>query len=66
MKAILSRLVPNNWNDVLSIVLIVLIVALWAIQGVKIIALRDDVNGALVVLFTLVVQYYFRKAPETK
>lgn len=54
---------PQNFNDFLALILIVLIVGLWVMQGLTTVALREDVNGALVVLFTLVVQFYFRRAP---
>jgi hypothetical protein len=54
---------PQSFNDLLALILIAAIVALWILQGQTVLALRDDTNGALVVLFTLVVQYYFRRAP---
>jgi hypothetical protein len=60
---VIQRFLPNNFNDFLALILILLISALWIFQGEKAISLRDDVNGALVVIFTLVVQYYFRRAP---
>jgi len=62
----MSKFIPQNFNDFLALILVFLIVALWLVQGCTNINLRDDVNGALVVLFTLVVQYYFRRAPEAK
>ena len=57
----MTKFLPQNFNDVLAWYLLTLIVTLWVVQGCDYITLRDDVNGALVVLFTLVVQFYFRK-----
>jgi hypothetical protein len=61
----MNKFIPQNFNDFFALVLIFLIVGLWIIQGLGLIALRDDVNGGLTVLFALVVQYYFRKSPPT-
>jgi hypothetical protein len=58
-----KKFIPQNFNDFLALILIVLIAGLWVVEGINMVALRDDVNGALVVLFTLVVQFYFRRAP---
>jgi hypothetical protein len=52
---------PQSFNDLLALILIGAIVALWILQGQSALTLRDDTNGALVVLFTLV--FYFRRAP---
>jgi len=60
----MSKFIPQNFNDLLALILVFMIAGLWIVQGCTTISLRDDVNGALVVLFTLVVQYYFRRAPE--
>jgi len=59
----MNKFLPQCFNDFLALLLIILIAILWVIEGLDKVVLRDDVNGALVVLFTLVVQYYFRKAP---
>lgn len=64
LKASIAKFVPQNFNDFMAVLLVLLIVAMWIIQGVHLITLRDDVNGALTVLFTLVVQFYFRKAKD--
>lgn len=53
----------KTYNDILALVLVVLIVGLWIIQGLKIIDQMPEVSGATIATFTLVVQYYFRKAP---
>jgi len=62
----MSKFIPQNYNDFLALILVILIVALWLLQGASKVILRDDVNGALTVIFTLVVQYYFRRAPQVK
>jgi hypothetical protein len=60
----LKRFMPQNFNDLLALVLIALIVALWIMQGQQCITLRDEVNGSLTVIFTLIIQYYYRKKKE--
>lgn len=62
----MSKFIPQNFNDFLALVLIVLIVTLWIVQGASKVILREDVNGALVVIFTLIIQHYYRKAPSEK
>jgi len=61
MKTIISRFAPQSFNDFLCLVLIVLIVTLWILTGIKILELSAEVTGALIVTWTLLVQYYFRK-----
>lgn len=55
----------KNFNDMLALILIFLIFALWIIQGLGIIAAMAEISGATIATFTLVVQYYFRRAPPT-
>lgn len=57
----MKQFAPKNWNDVLSLILIVGICAIW-ISRVNI---EGEVNGALIATFTLVVQYYFRRSPQS-
>ena len=57
----LKKLVPQNFNDFLCLVLIFLITFLWVLQGFKIMELAPEITGALIVTWTLLVQYYFRK-----
>jgi hypothetical protein len=67
MKDILKKFLPQNFNDFLCLFLISLIVALWILAGTKIVELPPEVIGALIVTWTLLVQFYFRKAQgETK
>ena len=53
----------KTFNDRLAIVLLVMILVLWILQPLCKFALPDAVNGALIVAFTLILQYYFRKSP---
>jgi hypothetical protein len=57
----LSKFIPQCFNDLLCLFLITLIVALWILAGLKLIELQAEVTGALIVTWTLLVQYYFRK-----
>jgi hypothetical protein len=54
---------PRNFNDVLCLILILLIVTFWFLTGLKVLELPAEVTGALIVTWTLLVQYYFRKKP---
>jgi len=53
----------TTFNDRLALVLLVLIPVLWVVQALGKVALPAEVTGALIVTWTLIVQYYFRKAP---
>ncbi len=53
----------KTFNDFLALILVLLIVGLWILQGTDIIDAMPEVSGATIATFTLVVQYYFRKAP---
>jgi hypothetical protein len=61
MKEIFGRLMPQKFNDLLCLMLIILIVALWILTGLQILELSAEVTGALIVTWTLLIQYYFRK-----
>jgi hypothetical protein len=52
---------PQSFNDFLCMVLILLIAALWILTGLRTLELPSEVTGALIVTWTLLVQYYFRK-----
>lgn len=54
----------KTFNDRLALVLMALVPALWILGGRGIISLPPEVTGALIVTWTLVIQYYFRKAPD--
>jgi len=52
----------KNWNDQLSLIVLLIIAALWALGGIGILKLPSEVTGATIVVFTLITQFYFRKA----
>jgi len=57
----MSKLLPSCFNDLLCLVLILIIAGMWLLGGFKVIELPAEVTGALIVTWTLLVQYYFRK-----
>ena len=60
---IICRALPQNWNDTLALTLLIIIPALWALNGKGIVNIGESVNGALIVTWTLIVQFYFRQRP---
>ncbi len=56
------KFLPQSFNDFLSLLLILAIVTLWVLLGAEVLALPSEVTGALIVTWTLLVQFYFRKA----
>ena len=56
---------PNNFNDFLALILIFLIPAFWVLQGCSLITVQTEVNGGLLVSWTIILQYYFRRSPPT-
>jgi hypothetical protein len=57
----ISKFLPQSFNDVLCLVLVSVIMSLWILVGLKVLALPSEVTGALIVTWTILVQYYFRK-----
>ena len=57
----IARFLPQNFNDTLAVVLVVSIMALWIVDAMTTMTLPQEVNGGLLVTWTLIVQYYFRK-----
>ena len=55
------KLMPQNWNDTLSLIGIVIISIMW-----KWGSFPEGVNGALIVTWTLIWNFYFRKATSEK
>jgi len=53
-----------NFRNLLAIVSQAEIIAIWILQGLGLITLPGEVIGALISIFTLVFQFYFRKKPE--
>jgi len=56
-----KKLAPQNFNDLLCLVLVVMIMAAWILAGMRLLELPAEVTGALIVTWTLLVQFYFRK-----
>ena len=54
---------PQNFNDLLALILIFIIPTLWALQGAEALTFPPEVNGGLLVTWSLIIQYYFRKSP---
>ncbi len=53
----------TTWNDRLSLFLLGSIIGLWIVNHWY--AMPAEVIGATIVVFTMVAQFYFRKAPDT-
>lgn len=54
----------KTFNDRLALLVLVIIPVLWLIEGWGKIKLAGEVNGALIMAWALVLQYYFRRAPS--
>lgn len=50
---------PERWNDWLALLVLVGVPAMWVLGS-----LNDTVLGATIAGWMLVVQFYFRKAPD--
>jgi len=57
----LMKLLPQNWNDTLSLLLIFIIPLMWWKAN-----LPETVNGALILAWGNIIQHYFRKTPSEK
>jgi len=57
----MHKFLPQTFNDLLCLVLITLIGGLWVLMGLGLLELPPEVTGALIVTWTLLVQFYFRK-----
>jgi hypothetical protein len=57
---------PQNFNDLLCLFLVSIITAVWIVQGCGKLTLPAEVTGALIVTWSLMVQYYFRKSKTEK
>jgi hypothetical protein len=56
----ISRLLPQNWNDSLSIFVLVGIPLLWVAF-----TLPETVVGATITVWTLCAQFYYRRSAAT-
>ena len=66
MKQVIAKFLPQNFNDLLSLVLTGATVLLWLMNGRGLVKLDDKILGATIVTWTLLVQHYFRKRLDTK
>jgi len=57
----LKTFLLKSFSYLLFLILILLIVAIWVLAGKKILELPSEVTGALIVTWTILIQYYFRK-----
>ena len=62
----MSKFIPQNFNDSLCLFLMAMIFVIWILDGLKVIAFNQEVLGATIAFFTLIGQYYYRKAKEEK
>jgi hypothetical protein len=62
MIDLIKKFAPQTFNDLLALISIILILAVWIVEGIGYVVLYPEVNGALIVTWTLIVQFYFRKA----
>ena len=59
----IQKFLPQNFNDSLAAVLILLIFGVWILDARSTaMSLPAEVNGGMLVTWTLIVQYYFRKS----
>jgi hypothetical protein len=63
---LLKRFAPANFNDFLCLFILGLIFTLWILSGSKVFDLNQEILGATIAFFTIIGQYYFRKAKEEK
>lgn len=52
----------KNFNDRLALILVLLVLGVMILSSR--LGISETVEGALIAAFTLIVQYYFRRAPE--
>lgn len=57
----MGKFTPQNWNDTLSLLLIVIIPLMWWKAN-----LPAEVNGALILAWGNIIQFYFRKSQTEK
>jgi hypothetical protein len=58
----MNKFIPQNFNDLLALVVVIGTILVWICAGTGAITLPDIVNGGLIATLTLIVQFYFRKA----
>jgi len=58
-----ARFVPQNFNDTLALLLLIGLPVMWVAGSHFKLKLPGEIIGVTIAAFTLVVQFYFRKAP---
>ena len=51
----------KTWTDRLSLLVLLVIPTLWALQGRGILNMQGEIIGATIMGWTLVLQFYFRR-----
>jgi hypothetical protein len=64
MREAIKKFLPQNFNDLLTLGALVMIPALWVLQGKGVITTQPEVTGALIVTWSLIFQFYYRKAKD--
>jgi hypothetical protein len=62
MKQTIAKFLPRTFNDFLCLFILSVIFAMWIMDGLKKIELNSEVMTASIIFFTLIGQFYFRKA----
>lgn len=63
----MRRKIIQNTNDLIALLLLLVVIpALWIMQGLGWLTMPGEVIGATIMGFTLLLQYYFRRAPINK
>ncbi len=67
MKEAIKKFIPQNFNDLMALLVIFLIIPIiWILDGLQIVKFNPEVIGASILSWGLITQYYFRKAKEEK
>jgi hypothetical protein len=68
MEAAMSMFIPQTFNDLLCLFVLGAIITLWILDGFGVLnfKLNTEVMTATIIFFTLIGQYYYRKAKEEK
>lgn len=53
-----------NFNDRLALIVIIFLPVFWLVEALTQVSVSGEINGAMVMAWGLVMQYYFRRAPE--
>lgn len=62
----MKKFIPQNFNDFFALLVAVVIIPLiWILQGVGVIkAFPSEVNGALILAWGNIIQFYYRRAKK--